>query len=317
MNEIKNYAPLVLFVYNRADHVKQCLDAINENYLIDNTEFYIFSDGPKDNNDCDRVNEVRTVLREFENHNGFKEVHITEAKTNKGLAASVISGVTSVIEEYGKVIVIEDDLITSKDFLKFMNEGLGYYQDDAKIWSVAGYTPSLKCLQNTNVDVWFSDRAESWGWATWIDRWNSIDWAVSDYDSFRSSPTRVKRFKKCGYNLPELLDKQMNGQIDSWAIRFCYEQFKQNKYTVIPTKSRVLNIGFDGTGTHKEVHKKWTVDLSEVDGDVTFIPYRKNRKISREYYYFFAQYPHVRVARQIWKSLKEVLGIKKELNIFD
>lgn len=312
-----SYAPLVLFVYNRADHAEKCLDAINQNRLANKTIFYVFSDGPKNENDREDVEKVRQVLKKFVESNNFKKVIITEATSNKGLANSVISGVSKVIKKYGKVIVLEDDLITSKDYINYMNKALDYYSDDKKIWSIAGFTPNLKCLKTYKNDVWFCDRAGSWGWATWEDRWDTIDWSVADYETFKNNAKRVKKFRDRGYNMPELLQKQMNGQIDSWAIRFCYEQFKQEKVTVNPTISRVYNAGFDGTGTHREIHKKWKVDLYEGNESIRFIPYMQNKKINKEYYYYQAQYPIVRILRSIWKNIKELFGIKKQLHIFD
>ena len=311
------YAPLVLFVYNRPDHVRLCLEAVNKNVHSDETDFYIFSDGAKNQKDAESVNEVRSLLKKFADNNSFKSVNITESNTNKGLAASVISGVDEVIGKYGRVIVLEDDLITSSDFLNFMNGALDYYERNQIIWSVAGYTPELRCIKRYKHDVWFCDRAGSWGWATWSDRWKSIDWNVTDYNEFINDPSRVKQFKKRGYNMPEMLEKQMNGEIDSWAIRFCYEQYKQDKVTVKPAISRIYNIGFDGTGTHGEVHNKWKVTLYEGDGNTTFIPLMRNRKINREYYYFEGQYPLIRFVRIVWKRIKTFLGIQKELHFFD
>lgn len=287
MYNIQN-APVILFVYNRPDHTMQTLNALDNNIDADKSELYIFSDYAKNNQDIDAVLKVRAILREFEKKSHFKKVHICEAKEHKGLAGSVITGVSEIISQYGQAIVLEDDLVTSIDFLKFMNGALRYYEAEEKVWSIAGYTPDLKCLSKYKKDVYMCLRAGSWGWATWKDRWDSVDWEVKDYADFIGNKKKRKQFKKRGYNLPDMLESQMQGRIDSWAIRFCYEQFKQDKITVNPTVSRIRNIGFDGTGTHGGISEKWNVHLNEKKQDIHYIPIEMNKKLINSYYTFFA-----------------------------
>lgn len=288
MYKIQN-APVILFVYNRPDHTMQTLNALDKNIDADKSELFIFSDYAKNNQDIDAVLKVRALLKEFEKKSHFKQIHICEAKEHRGLAGSVITGVSNVINRYGQVIVLEDDLITSIDFLKYMNGALKYYEAEEKVWSIAGYTPDLKPLSKYKEDVYMCLRAGSIGWATWKDRWDSIDWEVKDYADFVGSRKKRKQFKKRGYNLPDMLDRQMQGETDSWAIRFCYEQFKQDKITVNPTVSRIRNIGFDGSGTHdNDTAEKWNVHLNEEVKDITYIPVVMNRKLINSYYSFWA-----------------------------
>ncbi len=162
-------APIVLFVYNRPDLTKETLSALKKNTLASESELFIFSDGSKSEKDFDKVNEVRKLIK---NINGFKSVRVFENKENKGLANSIIFGVTKIINKYGKIIVLEDDLITSKYFLKFMNEGLNFYKNNKKIGSITGYNkPShFMKFKNYDKDLYLSSRFSSWGWATWKDR---------------------------------------------------------------------------------------------------------------------------------------------------
>lgn len=287
MYNIQN-APVILFVYNRPDHTMQTLNALDNNIDADKSELYIFSDYAKNSQDIDAVLKVRAKLREFEKKSHFKIIHICEAKEHKGLAGSIITGVSDIISQYGQAIVLEDDLVTSVDFLKFMNGALRYYEAEEKVWSIAGYTPDLKCLSKYKKDVYMCLRAGSWGWATWKDRWDSVDWEVKDYADFIGNKKKKRQFKKRGYNLPDMLERQMQGKIDSWAIRFCYEQFKQNKVTVNPTVSRIKNIGLDGTGTHGGISEKWKVHLNEKEQDIHYIPIEMNKKLINSYYTFFA-----------------------------
>lgn len=281
-------SPIILFVYNRPEHTMQTLTALNNNIGVDESELFIFSDNAKNSQDKSNVLNVRSLLRKFEKDNQFKKVHICEWEEHKGLADSVITGVSDVFRQYERVIVLEDDLITSNDFLKFMNGALDYYKTDERVWSIAGYSPKLKPLSKYKEDVYLCLRAGSWGWATWKDRWKSIDWDVKDYEDFKQDRKKQKQFRKRGYNMPDMLERQMLGEIDSWAIRFCYEQFKQNKITVNPTVSRIRNIGFDGTGTHGGVSEKWDVQLNKEISDIHYIPLNMDRRIVNSYYTFFA-----------------------------
>jgi len=149
-----------------------------------------------------------------------------------------------------RLLVLEDDILTSKCFLKFMNDALCFYEDKSNIWSISGYAIPIDIPETYKQSVYLTYRSSSWGWATWDDRWKTIDWTVADYDAYRFNPMRIRHFCKGGTDLDKMLRYQMNGKIDSWAIRWCYNQSKQNKYSIYPVKSLVNNIGTDGSGTH-------------------------------------------------------------------
>lgn len=240
-------APVVLFVYNRPEHTQKTLECLQRNELAEKTDLYIFSDAPKNKKQEKKVNEVRKIIHQV---SGFQAVNIVEAEKNRGLANSVITGVTDVIEKYGKVIVLEDDILTSKCFLKFMNDALDFYADQSKIWSLSGYGFPIDIPEYYKYSIYLSYRASSWGWATWKDRWNTIDWNIEDYNSYKYSISKIFHFCKGGTDLDKLLRYQMSGKIDSWAVRWCYNQSFQNKYTVYPVKSLATSIGTDGSGTH-------------------------------------------------------------------
>lgn len=182
---------------------------------------------------------------------------------NKGLAKSVITGVSQVIEKYGKVIVMEDDLISTEDFLQYMNDALNYYEKNQKIWSISGFNIPIKMPKDYKSDVYLSYRGCSWGWATWKDRWDKVDWDVTDYDEFKKNKRLRKKLNRGGRDMANMLDLQMEGKIDSWAIRWCYSQSKQDMFTVYPVKSRIRNIGLDGSGTHSGVTSHYDVVLRQ------------------------------------------------------
>ena len=238
-------APIALFTYKKIKPLQATIEALQRNLHASGSELIIFSDAAKTQDDERTVAEVRAYLRSIE---GFKDIRIIESKINKGLANSIIEGVTQVINTYGKVIVLEDDLITSMNFLAFMNQCLEQYQKTENVFSVSGY--SLPLSQQLRTDIYFTKRGSSWGWATWKDRWERVDWSVSDYDQFRNDPNKIKKFNQMGSDMSSMLERQMQGKMDSWAIRWCYHQFKEQTYTVFPTISKIRNIGFGDEATH-------------------------------------------------------------------
>lgn len=251
-------APIVLFTFNRLEHTKKTIEALQKNIIANDSELYIFSDGPRNMDEEVKVNELREFLKGID---GFKKVHIIESRKNKGLANSVIEGVTDIINKYDKVIVLEDDLVTSKYFLNYMNESLDIFRQRNDIWSISGYGPNINIPSKYKSEVYLTKRGSSWGWATWKDRWDLIDWKVSDYILFKKDKESIRKFNSAGKDLAPMLADQMHGRIDSWAIRWVYSQFKNDKYTVYPIKSLVRNIGNDLSGTHTTATKLFDVEV--------------------------------------------------------
>jgi hypothetical protein len=240
-------APIVLFVYKRLESLQNCVFSLKTNAECEESDLYIFSDAPRTDNDESKVQEVRSFI---ETISGFKTVHLIKASENRGLAPSVISGVTEVINQFGKVIVLEDDLVVAENFLSYMNQALDFYCDKDKVLSISGFTLPVKLPAFYPYDVYFTQRVFSWGWATWKHKWENIDWAVKDYDDFVFNSERQKAFNGMGTDLSQMLHRQMQGKINSWAIRWCYHQFKFKLYTVFPVHSKVINTGFTSEATH-------------------------------------------------------------------
>lgn len=258
-----NNAKVLLFTYNRLDHTKRTIEALKNNCQATNSDLIIFSDGYKSDKDRGAVESLREYLNTVD---GFKSVELNYAPKNKGLAESVISGVSAVLKNEESVIVLEDDLITSTDFLKFMNHALQFYKEDARIWSISGYKPQLE-LPGYEKDVFLSLRASSWGWATWKDRWETIDWDVKDFAQINGNRFIQNEFNRGGEDLFLSLKKQVLFGGSSWAIRWCYSQFKQSKYTIYPMVSKIENIGFDESGVHGFTGEKgrWDAALDSKD----------------------------------------------------
>lgn len=255
-------SPICLFTYNRLSETQQTVEALKKNYLAPESNLFIFSDGPKENTGAQKVNEVRKFIKTID---GFKSVTIYESPKNKGLANSIISGVTQIINQYEKVIVLEDDLITSSNFLDFMNQALDFYNGHPKIHSVSGYTLDLPSLNQYPKDYYLGYRASSWGWGTWKEKWETVDWEVKEYNNFRKSPLKQFQFMRGGSDMPRMLKSQMKGRIDSWAIRWCFDQFQKNQLTVFPKISKLYNIGIGKNATHtkKTIRFNTSLDIGE------------------------------------------------------
>ena len=257
---MENLAPIVLFVYNRISHTKKTVDALKNNDLARDSHLIVVSDGAKSENEMNSVKDVREFIKTIK---GFKSINIIERDRNFGLSASVIDGINQVFNLYDRIIAIEDDVITAPTFLSFMNKSLEYYQHNKTIFSVSGYPYPIKIPDSYNKDVFISYRASSWGWGTWKDRWEKVDWAVKDFTSFIKDKEAQKLFNRAGEDSTPMLKAQMLGEIDSWAIRWSYSHFKNKAYCLLPTNPLCKNIGTDNSGTHSTKSDKFDVDLSD------------------------------------------------------
>ena len=247
-------APVVMFVYNRLDETKRTIESLEKNFLAADSDLFIFADGPKTSETDTKVNEVREYIRSIK---GFKNIIITEAKRNKGLAKSNIEGISKIFQEHEKAILMEDDLSTSPNFLSFMNQALDFYGDNKNIISVTGSTFPIDIPTGYKYDVYFSHRMISYGWGTWADRWNAIDWDLKDYSSFKYNIRENFRFMKGGEDLPRILAAYKKGKADSWSVRFVYHQYKTGAHSVHAIESKGVNIGFNSNATHTKRKKKF------------------------------------------------------------
>lgn len=259
-------APIILFVYNRPQHTLSTIKALKQNYLAEGSEIYIFSDGFKNESDKRKVDEVRSIIKGI---TGFKRISVIEREKNIGLANSVISGVTEIINKFGKVIVLEDDLVTSPYFLQYMNEALELYEKEENVISIHGYIYPIK---RELPETFFIKGADCWGWATWKRGWDLFEPdgrkllnqlkennLFNDFDLGGS----VKNIK--------MLKKQIAKKNDSWAIRWHASAFIKNKLTLYPGKSLVKNIGTDGEGTHAKETNVYDSEISDKKIDLKLL----------------------------------------------
>jgi hypothetical protein len=241
------FAPIALFVYNRPDHARQTVDALRLNDFAKSSDLFVFADGAKTPEGAAAVNSTRKYARSVE---GFKSVTVVERERNFGLSRSVITGVSQLCSDFGKAIVVEDDVITAPDFLRFMNRGLQRYADEPRVMSVCAFNPPLASPASYPFDTFCSYRFSCWGWATWKGRWEKADWAVTDYAQFATDRAKQKKFDLGGDDLSWLLKLHMRGEIDSWDTVWAYTHFKHDALALLPVESKAYNIGLDGSGVH-------------------------------------------------------------------
>ena len=242
----QNLAPIAAFVFNRPDHTRFMLESLRENILSQESKLYIFCDGPRDANDQEKVDEVRAVVRDKD---WCGNVEIIEQQVNQGLATSIIAGVSRLCQKYGRVIVLEDDLVLDPKTLEYMNQALDHFADDENVMQVSGY---MFPIENIGVDhAFLMPFVTSWGWATWNRAWKLFDEDCAEARKELESLDTRRRFNvDNSYDYSGMLLKQLEGKIDSWAIRWNWTVFQNSGRVLYPPFSLIANHGFDGSGTH-------------------------------------------------------------------
>jgi hypothetical protein len=261
-------APIALFVYDRPQHLRATLVALEKNYLAPQSELFIFADGPKTNNPIllDRIRQVRDLIREKWK---FKNIYLDEQDFNIGLAQSIIRGVTRIVHEHGKLIVLEDDLITSKGFLNYMNDSLDKYSNDNSVMQISAFQFPVN-FGRKSPECFFLPFTTSWGWATWSRAWDKFDEKATGWEILKIDQELKRKFDMDNsYPYTEMLGLQMEKMtIDSWAIRWWWSVFKNNGLVLFPKTTFVKNNGFDELATHTS--KKVFADRGSLNNKINF-----------------------------------------------
>ena len=259
--------PVVILAYNRPDALRRTLAALAADDLAAGTDLFIRVDGPKRPSDVEKVAAVRELAHTV---CGFRHVDVVCSEKNRGLAASVITGVEKVLESSDTVIVLEDDLVTHPGFLTFLNAGLERYRNVSEVFSICGYSNRVRMPSEYGYDAYFCPRSSSWGWATWRDRWQSVDLNPTPA-SLQKNAIAFNRWG--GSDCAQMLRGWMEGKNSSWAIRFCYSQFLQGKVSLFPTESLVdPSAGFNGDGTHCKSYNRFRFQMASPQRRVFRMP---------------------------------------------
>jgi len=277
----RELAPIVLFVYKRAWHTEQTLRALMANDYADQSILYVYSDSPKHLAGADEVAAVEKVRRLVRSEQWCKEVHLVEATRNKGLVTSFVDGITEVINQHGRIIVLEDDQVTSKGFLKYMNEALELYKDDDKVMHISGYMYPAKFKSKET--TFFLNVQSCPGWGTWMRAWQKYNHDAADhYQYFSQNPQRRKKFDIEGhaYYFKQLERNAGSPELYSWAVRWYASCLRAEGLSLFPARSLVRNIGCDDTGEHCK--NTGMYDVETVDYlDIKKIPLVENMKIRK------------------------------------
>jgi hypothetical protein len=265
-------APIVLFVYNRPDHTARTLHALQKNSLASDSELFIYADAARNNSAKKEVDEVRELLS---NVTGFKKVTVIKQDKNIGLAASIIAGVTEIVNKYGKIIVLEDDLVTSTCFLAFMNSALDFYSDKKNVWHIGGWNYPIDKSGLADTFLWRT--MNCWGWATWSNRWSHFEKNTDKLiDTFTAE--NIKTFNLDGYeNFWGQVIANKEKKINTWAIYWYASIFNHNGLCINPTVSFVDNIGLDGSGVHCGANASFSTQLNENSNYTFETKFQENR----------------------------------------
>jgi hypothetical protein len=238
--------PIALFTYNRAEHTARVLDSLANCSRLNECLLHIYCDAPKTETHAASVEASRKIVRE---HAARLGAHVIERSTNLGLARSVADGVTDLCNRFGRVIVLEDDLVLNPGFIDYMLQALDRYAEAPNVYQISGYM--FPVSQPAAPDAFLLPLITTWGWATWQRAWQIFDWDATDAGEALKIPATRKRFDLNNtYPYADMLERQLNGTIDSWGILFWWQVFKRDGLALHPRRSLVWNGGFDSTGTN-------------------------------------------------------------------
>jgi len=257
---MKKYAPVVVYTYNRPEHLKKTIAALQANHLAVDTDIFVVSDGPKDECTKSHVNEIREYVDSIE---GFRAVNRIYHKNNVGLVRSVQMAEQLILSDYDRLITLEDDIVTSENFLDFINAGLDFYEDSDLAFTVAGYCPPIKIPQSYEFDSWNSPWHSPWGYGIWKKKYDAIDIEFNPLQKIKKIKSKYSFLKKYGDFFIETLDRDARGLMVAGDARLAGQMLLKGAYTVVPSKSKVRNIGMDGSGIHCMPTDKFDIDLDD------------------------------------------------------
>lgn len=314
LDRAMEYAPIVLFVYKRLDHVTKTVAALKANPEAEQSVLYVYSDAPSKEADAEGVEAVREYIRSLD---GFKEVVVTERESNWGIEKSVVDGVSTVIKKHGKVIVIEDDLQVCDQFLYYMNTCLNEYKADRNVYSITGYS-FFKSLPENDGVYGYTRSFCSWGWATWIDRWQNLKRTIDKHD------VRFVLGNKAaldnGQDFSYLFMHQYKNGGVTWDVAWYLTCFANKGLTVFPYNTMVNNLGMDGSGVHyNDPNGKNRVesinDRKKVEFPLSFVSLEKSTKDTIKQSPAWQDRPFAKKAKMLvrfWLNSFEILVFGKK-----
>lgn len=305
-------APIIVFAYNRPEHLRKTMIWLANNKLADQSILYVYCDGPKKNVDAAQLKKIqiaRAYVHALATEPKFKEVHIIERDENLGLGTSVITGVTEIVNKYGKVIVLEDDLETSPYFLSYMNQCLDHYETRKSVFSISGLSrphPERFYPKDYPYDVYVSLTHHPTGWGTWADRWNQVDWDFKDYKTICQNAAMLQAYRRIEYSEPEAMYDMIKKGKNLWASKFGLAHFVNHAVSICPIVSYINHIGWDAEATNAKSSSLWNFERLADNADMRFLDvlYEDARIINAWYSFTNPK------RRNLWGRLKNWYGRK-------
>lgn len=301
------YAPIALFTYARPDHTRQAIASLLQNPEAARSDLYVFSDGPKTEAKREAVEANRQYLRTI---SGFKSVSVVERSENWGLSRSLIAGITDLTDRFGRVIVVEDDLILSPFFLRYMNEALDKYAHDDRVSAISAF---LNPVEGDVPETFFLRYFACWGWGTWKRAWQL-------FEPDARKLLQQMRWKKNAFDIQGsaafygMLYCQKVGLVDSWAVRFYASSFLTNKLVLFPHETLVLQAGMDGSGTHSKQESSFkNLRLASRPVSVQEMPVVESAVMCRAFAHFYRNHYRTPFFKRHYQHFKSF--VRRLLNI--
>lgn len=311
-----NYAPIVVTVYDRLDHLKRCIESLKRNKYASQSIIYIVSDAPYVAEHTKKINEVRSYIKTI---TGFKNVYHIFHEKNMGGHKSITFTLRKILEKYDSFISLEDDIVVSEDFLQYMNDALLYYREDKNIFSICGFKAPFELPKGYKEDVFFYPCNSPWGIATWKDRWEAVNHDYFDrYSELKKDLKMYKQFCSIGFYIKGILQADSRKEIVADDLRVYYHMFRNEMCSVFPVVSKTQNWGFDGTGEHCGNKKVWWVkpELDIRNISTKFIPFSGyDEELLNNYRRFqdkinggiIAKYLKYTWVHDLWKKIKKYI----------
>lgn len=294
-------APIILFVYDRFEHTKLTIEALQKNKLSSESDLYIFSDGPKSKNALDKVNKVRNFIGTVKE---FQKITVIESETNLGLANSIKNGITQILEKNNRVIVLEDDIVTSEYFLEYMNNALEQYENDERVMEISGYNYPI--TKNGLKETYFVRMAACWGWATWSRAWSKYTEDIEEIENTIVSEEREIFKVAKRYHYWDQLIANKKGTLKTWFIYWYASIFMYDGLVLYPRNSLVQNIGLDGSGNNSGKNNKY--HNSSLSNRITYFEEKiEFNKDGHKAYQDYFKKVSTGIWRKFYRNIKRVI----------
>jgi hypothetical protein len=249
-NDGKIHAPVVMIGYNREWAIKKSLTNLSQCKGVEKRDVFVYIDAPYRIEDARSVSEMIDAAQEFKNK--IPKLRIISRSVNYGVPGNLVEAITEIVNKYGRIIFFEDDVLVSRTFLEYMDEGLEKFESDPKIWSINGYCDHMLYIPwFYSGDVFLSPRVNAWGFGTWKDRWNAVDFSLEEWKKTNKNKSEIKKIEaRLGWRFSKCLNDLLEGKDRTWDYQCTYHMYKNDLFAITPRKSLTKNIGLGVDSVH-------------------------------------------------------------------